>query len=72
MIGEDGNVFNLMGICSNALKKAGYPEKSKEMFDRVTSCGSYDEALAIMNEYVIPTGEEQSFDDTFDMEMNGY
>ena len=72
MIGEDGNVFNLMGICSNALKKAGYPEKSKEMFDRVTSCGSYDEALAIMNEYVIPTGDEQSFDDAFDMEMKGY
>ena len=42
------------------------------MFDRVTSCGSYDEALAIMNEYVIPTGDEQSFDDAFDMEMKGY
>ena len=25
MIGEDGNVFHLMGICSNALKKARYP-----------------------------------------------
>ena len=72
MIGEDGNVFHLMGICSNALKKAGYPEKSKEMFDRVTSCGSYGEALAIMNEYVIPTGDEQTLEDTFGMEMKGY
>ena len=72
MIGEDGNVFHLMGICSNALKKAGYPEKSKEMFDRVTSCRSYDEALAIMNEYVIPTGDEQTLEDTFDVGMKGY
>lgn len=72
MIGEDGNVFNLMGICSNALKKAGYPEKSKEMFDRVTSSGSYDEALAIMSEYVNPIGNEQSFEEDINMEMNGF
>ena len=42
------------------------------MFDRVTSCRSYDEALAIMNEYVIPTGDEQILEDTFDMGMKGY
>jgi len=72
MIGEDGNVFNLMGICSNALKKAGYTEKAKEMFDRVTSSGSYDEALAIMSEYVNPVGDEQSFEEDINMEMNGF
>lgn len=69
MIGEDGNVFNLMGICSNALKKAGYLEKSKEMFERVTSSNSYDEALAIMREYVNPVGSAQSYED---MNMKGY
>lgn len=68
MIGENGNVFNLMGICSRELKKAGYPEKAEEMLKRVTSCGSYDEALSIMSEYVNPVGDEQEHH----MEFNGY
>lgn len=68
MIGEDGNVFNLMGICSRKLKKAGYPEKAEEMLNRVTSCGSYDEALSIMSEYVNPVGDEQEHH----IEFNGY
>ena len=29
IIGADGNVFNLMGICSRALKDNGYEEESK-------------------------------------------
>ena len=52
LTGEDGNVFNLVGICSGALKKAGKPEEAKTMPQRVFSCGSYEEALAIMGEYV--------------------
>lgn len=68
MIGEDGNVFNLIGICSNTLKKAGYPEKAEEMFNRVTTCKSYDEALCIMSEYVNPVGDEQEHN----MEFKGY
>lgn len=72
MIGEDGNVFNLIGICSKVLKKAGYSEKSEEMFERVTSCRSYDEALTIMSEYVNPVGDEQMYDENYDMKMNGY
>lgn len=72
MIGEDGNVFNLMGICSNALKSAGYLDKAKEMFDRVINCGGYDEAISIMHEYVNPVDEEQFFNEDFNMMMNGY
>ena len=51
VIGKDGNVFNLAGICSSALKRAGYREQAKEMTDRIFKCGSYDEALQIMAEY---------------------
>ncbi|MCL2062068.1 MAG: hypothetical protein FWH03_05530 [Firmicutes bacterium] len=58
LTGEDGNVFNLMGICIKALEGAGAPEKAKEMQDRITSLkpdGSnitgYDRALQIMMEY---------------------
>lgn len=51
-IGENGNVFNLMGIASDALKKAGQGDKVKEMLDRILKCGSYENALRIMMEYV--------------------
>lgn len=52
LTGEDGNVFNLIGICSRALRKSGRVEEAKAMQQRVFGCGSYEEALAIMGEYV--------------------
>jgi len=51
LVGENGNVFYLMAICSRALKNAGQADKAKEMCEKITSCGSYDEALAIMMDY---------------------
>ena len=57
IIGADGNVFNLIGICSRALKDAGYYDKAKEMANRVTSSGSYEEALSIMCEYIEPVNQ---------------
>ena len=53
LIGEDGNVFNLMGIVSKTLKEAGEPEKADKMIRRITKTAkSYDDALAILMEYV--------------------
>ena len=53
LIGEDGNIFNLMGIVSRTLKEAGELEKAEEMIRRITSdAKSYDEALAMLMEYV--------------------
>ena len=49
--GKNGNVFNLIGICSAALKKAGQADKAKEMQTKILSSGSYEQALAIMAEY---------------------
>lgn len=57
IIGADGNVFNLIGICSRALKDAGYYDKATEMANRVTSSGSYEEALSIMCEYIEPVDQ---------------
>lgn len=51
VVGADGNVFNLIGICSKALKRAGLPEQAKEMSEKIFKCGSYEEALSIMGEY---------------------
>lgn len=53
LIGENGNIFNLMGIVSRTLKEAGEPEKADEMIKRIMSgAKSYDEALAMLMEYV--------------------
>ena len=52
LVGKDGNVFNLIGIVSTTLKKAGQPEAAKEMQNRVFQSKSYHEALAIFMEYV--------------------
>lgn len=52
LIGADGNVFNLIGIASRSLKRAGQNDKATEMSKRVMSSGSYDEALSIIMEYV--------------------
>lgn len=52
LIGEDGNIFNLMGIAARTLKTEGLEDKAKEMIGKVTESKSYDEALRIIMEYV--------------------
>jgi len=52
VVGENGNVFVTLGICSKALQKAGLSDEAKEMREKVFKAGSYDEALSIMMEYV--------------------
>ena len=66
LVGEDGNIYNLMGIASRALKKNGLEEEAKEMFNKITTeAKSYDEALCIIMDYVDVTGEEISEDEEY-------
>ena len=52
LIGQDGNIFNLMGIASRTLKEHGLVDQADEMRYRITHCQSYDSALAIIGDYV--------------------
>ena len=52
LIGEDGNIFNLMARAIKTLRENDLSEEAKEMRERITSSGSYDEALGIIGEYV--------------------
>lgn len=52
LIGQDGNIFAIMGRASWLLKSSGQGDKAKEMRDRVMSCDSYQKALSIVSEYV--------------------
>ena len=50
LIGANGNVFNLLAICRQSLRR--YPNAFNELWERVQNSSSYDEALQIMMEYV--------------------
>ena len=52
LIGKDGNIFNLIAIAQQTLRRAGLREQAAEMQTRVSSAKSYDEALAIISDYV--------------------
>lgn len=71
LIGQNGNIFNLMGIASKTLKRNGMVDEAKEMCKRITSSESYVEALSIIDEYVEITSvdDEQTEDEDFEMEM---
>ena len=72
LIGEDGNIFNLIGIASRTLRQNGMAEQAVEMRDRISASGSYDEALCIIGDYVNITGEDDYNEDMDDsMEFGG-
>jgi hypothetical protein len=50
--GTDGNVFALGGRVSSALKEGGERELAQEFISKLFKCGSYDNALSLMAEYV--------------------
>ena len=52
LLGQDGNIFGILGQASRLLKRVGQQEQANEMFSRVTACGNYYEALHIISEYV--------------------
>ena len=68
LIGQDGNIFNLMGIASRTLRRNGMAEEAKEMTNRIYQSGSYDEALCIIGEYVNITSVDE-LEDGMGMQM---
>ena len=52
LIGEDGNIFNLVGVAARSLRRAGLADKATEMSQKVMQSQSYTEALSIIMEYV--------------------
>lgn len=67
LIGQDGNIFNLMGIASRTLKENGMEEQAREMRQRITQCQSYDSALCIIADFVNITEKEQQEDMSMEM-----
>ena len=61
LLGEDGNIFNLMEIAARTLRENGLDEKAEEMMKRITGgeCHDYYEALSVIDQYVTITGKEE-------------
>lgn len=74
LIGQDGNIFNLIGIAARTLRENGMREEATEMTKRVTSSGSYSEALGIIGEYVnitsVDEDEDEDWEDNEDEEYD--
>ena len=71
LIGQDGNIFAVMGTASGTLKENGMAEQAKEMCRRVTSSSSYEEALSVICEYVEPVSvEDYEESEDFEMELS--
>ena len=75
LIGQDGNIFNLMGIAARTLRENGMAEQAKEMTSRIhAGATNYYDALNIIGEYVNITGPEEDEyedeDEDFDYEQS--
>ncbi len=63
LIGEDGNIFHLVGIAAKTLRKNGMKEEASEMTEKVFKSGSYEEALGIIGDYVNITSVDEPNED---------
>ncbi len=52
LIGQDGNIFSILGRAGRLLRQNGQRKQAEEMFQRVQNCGDYYKALGIISEYV--------------------
>ena len=68
LIGEDGNIFHLVGIAAKTLRRNGMSTEATEMSTRIFNSGSYEEALGIIGEYVNITSVDEPGED-MDMRM---
>ncbi|MCH5205165.1 MAG: hypothetical protein J1F03_10470 [Oscillospiraceae bacterium] len=70
LVGQDGNIYNLVGIASKTLKRNGMAAEASEMTEKVFNSGSYMEALGIIGEYVNITSVDEYDDQDEDPEMS--
>lgn len=72
LIGQDGNIFHLMGIASRTLEEHGMEDTAGEMRSRILESGSYDKALAIIGDYVNITSADEvdgDLEERMDMDL---
>lgn len=46
LTGKDGNAFNILGICLQAMRQAGLSQEERDAFRAEATSGNYDHLLA--------------------------
>ena len=52
LLGQDGNVFYVIGSVAQALERAHFRDEAEEFTSAAFACGSYDEVLQLVMQYV--------------------
>lgn len=72
LIGQNGNIYNLVGIASETLKCNGLKEQASEMTKKVFQSHSYEEALSVISQYVNVTSiDDDEGDEYYDDDEEG-
>lgn len=51
LIGKNGNVFNILGLCIQAARNAGLPQEEIDAFYYEATSGDYNKALATCQDW---------------------
>lgn len=51
LVGQDGNAYNLLGICTRAMRQAGLSREERDKFFAEATSGNYDHLLATCMEW---------------------
>jgi hypothetical protein len=70
LVGSDGNIFNLIGIARDALRRAGLRDEAKKLCEEAMMCSNYDEAIRKILEYVEEEGEVED-EERVEEDMDG-
>lgn len=52
LVGENGNIFNLMALARKSLRDAGMNEEADALVHQVVRQKSYEDALNVISRYV--------------------
>ena len=52
LTGKDGNAFNILGICLQAMRRAGLSQEERDAFQAEATSGNYDHLLATAIEWL--------------------
>lgn len=68
LVGQDGNIFNLMGIASRTLHRNSMVAEAAEMCTRIRASDNYHKVLGVISEYVniIDSNEGMNEHEDFD------
>ena len=51
LVGQNGNAFNILGICLRAMRRAGLSQEERDAFQKEATSGNYDNLLCTCMEW---------------------